>query len=111
MLSGESKGTITHLIACCLPSARWALVAALAMVLVFSSALSITSYPFHPTHSTCKAPRIPITKAKALSAASERFVSGCRPVPQRLTPKHPSLLSESSSSDDTPSLIFCPLRC
>jgi hypothetical protein len=112
LLGGSrSKDTIACLIASCVSSARWVLVAAFAVVLVFSSDLSISPYPFKGAHSSSKAPRIPITKAKALSTTSEGFFSSCRAAPRRLTRRYPSLLSISSPSHDDPQPIFRPLRC
>jgi len=106
----RSKGTIACLIASCVLSARWVFVAAVAAVLVFSSPLSITSSPFQPAHSSHKAPRISITKVKALSTTSERSSSSCRAARRRVT-KRPYLLSISSPSHNDPQPIFRPLRC
>jgi hypothetical protein len=106
----RSKGTIACLIASCVLSGRWVLVAAFAAVLVFSSPLSITSYPVLAAHSSRKAPRIPVTKAKAVSATSERFSPMCRAAHRRVT-KRPSLLPISSPSHGDPQQIFRPLRC
>jgi len=106
----RSKGTIACLLASCAFSARWVLVVTFAAVLVFSSPLSITSYTYLAAHSSRKAPRIPITKATALSTTCERVSSSCRAAHRRVT-KRPSLLSISSPSHDAPRPIFRPLRC
>jgi hypothetical protein len=106
----RSKGTVACLLASCVLSARWALVAAFAAVLVFSAPLSITSYSFRAAHSSRKAPRIAITKAKALSPSSERLSYSCRAAHRRVS-KRPSLLWISSPSHDDPQPIFRPLRC
>jgi hypothetical protein len=112
MLPGgsNSKGTIACLIASWVLSTRWVLVAAFAAVLVFSSPLSITSSPFLSAHSPRKAPRISITKAKALSTTSEKFSLSCPAAHRRVT-KRPSLLSLASPSRDDRQPIFRPLRC
>jgi hypothetical protein len=112
MLPGgsRSKGMVACLIASCVSSARWVLGAAFAAVLVFSSSLSVTAYPFLAAHSTRKAPQISIVKVKALSPTSERFSARCRATRRRVT-KRPSLVSISTSSHDDPQPIFRPLRC
>jgi hypothetical protein len=112
MLPGgsRSKVTIGCLIASCVLSARWVLVAAFAAVLVFSSPLSITSYPFLAAQSSRKAARIPFAKAKTLPTTSERVSSNCRAAHRRLT-KRPSLLPVSLPSHDDRQPIFRPLRC
>jgi hypothetical protein len=109
---GRGKDTTTCLLASCVSSARWVLVAAFAAVLVFSTPLAIISSPFKATHSSHKAPHAPITKAKALSTTSERFSLSCGVAHGRAT-KHLSFLSNTSPSYDVqrPKSIVRPLRC
>jgi hypothetical protein len=111
MLSQGSKsnGAIACLLASCASSARWALLAAFAAVLVFSARLSIFSNRTLASRSSFKAP-ISIAKTKALSTSSARFASSCRTTHGRLT-RRPSLLSIPAPSDDRPQSIFRPLRC
>jgi hypothetical protein len=112
MLPSESssKGTSTCLIALCALSARWALIAAFAAVLVFSSGLSLTFNPFHAAHSSHKAPHCSLTKAKAVSTAAEPLSSTCRAAHRRVSqrPTHLSILSPSPAGLMP---IFRPLRC
>jgi hypothetical protein len=110
MLGGGSKGTITSLIASCALSARRVLVATFAVVLVFSSALSIPSYPFQAARSSRRATRISTTKVKVLSTTSEKLSLSSRAADRRVT-KHPPPLLISSPSHDDRQPIFRPLRC
>ena len=111
MLPGgsRSKGTIAWLVASCVLSARWMLVAAFLAVFVFSSPLS--SYPFKAAHSSRKAAPTSTTKAKAISITAERLSSSRRVAHSRVTnrPSLPSIASPSRGDDPQP--IVRPLRC
>jgi hypothetical protein len=110
MLGGGSKGTIAFWIASCALSARSVLVATFAVVLVFSSALSIPSYPFQAARSSRRATHISTTKVKVLSTTSEKLSLSCRAPDRRVTtPPCPVLIS--SPSHNNPQPIFRPLRC
>jgi hypothetical protein len=107
----RSKADMACLLASFVPSARLAMVAAFAAILVFSSPLASTSHSLLATQSSRKAPRISITKAKALSPASHRGrASGRRAAPRRLT-RRPSLRSLFASARHDLQPIFRPLRC
>ena len=112
MLSGgsRSKGTIACLIAFSVLSARCLLLVDFAVVFGLSSPLSTTSSPFLAAHSSRKAPRVSLTKAKALSITSERFSSSRRAAPRRVN-KLPALVSISAPAHHDPKPIVHPLRC
>jgi hypothetical protein len=105
MLPGgsRSRGTIACLVASFVLNAKWVLVAAFVAVFVFSSPLSAAC-------SSRKAPRISITKAKAVWTASETLSSNCRAAHRRVT-QRPTPHSISSRSHDDPQPIVRPLRC
>jgi hypothetical protein len=106
----RSKGTIACVIASCVLSLRWEQFAAFAAALVFSSPLSTTSNPFAVARSARKALHIGITKATALSTASERCCWGCRAAHREVT-ERASVLSISTPSHDDAKPTFRPLRC
>jgi hypothetical protein len=106
----RSKGTIARLIASWGLGARWVLVAVFTAVLVLSSPLPISSSRFLAAHSSRKAPRLSITKVKAVSEVAERW-SSSRRAAHKLVTNRPSHLSVPSLSHDAPQPIFRPLRC
>lgn len=112
MLPGgsQSKGKIACLFASCALIGRWALLTVFAAALVFSAPLLIIVNPSPAAHTARKAPRIAITKAKALSVKAERLASTRRATGRQVL-RHPSPSSMASASHDGPKPIFRPLRC